>query len=66
MFWDAAQKDRKGAWDKYMKLISYRGTLTFNDLLKAVGFRLPMEEGALSGLARSAMSFLDGMDTSKF
>ena len=66
MFWDAAQKDRKGAWDKYMKLISYSGTLTFNDLLKAVGFRLPMEEGALSGLARSAMSFLDGIDTSKF
>ena len=66
MFWDAAQKDRRSAWDKYMKLISYSGTLTFNDLLKAVGFRLPMEEGALSGLASSAMSFLDGIDTSKF
>ncbi len=67
MFWDAAQKDRKGAWDKYMKLILYSGTLTFNDLLKAVGFRLPMEGGgAKRPFARSAMSFLDGIDTSKF
>ena len=66
MFWEAAQKDYGEAWERYMTLMSKSGTLTFNELVRSAGFPLPMEEGALSGIARSAMSFLDSIDTSKF
>ncbi len=57
-FWRLMREDRAKAWDVYLELIKKAGTRTYSDLLREAGFELPFNEGAVSGLARSAYDYL--------
>jgi len=57
-FLDILQKDRKNAWDKYIKFVSYGGTLPFTGILAEAGLRSPFDTGALSSIAATAEKLL--------
>ena len=50
MFWDAAQKDRKGAWDKYEAYLLQRHRLPSTTCLRRWASVCRWREGALSAL----------------
>ena len=66
MFWQAAQRDRRDAWTRYLALVGKAGTLPFTDLLHHVGFPSPMEDGVLKTLAESVFAYLEKVDDSEF
>ena len=44
-------KDYKSAWETYLKLVGYAGTLTFPALVEACGMQSPLKPGTLKQVA---------------
>lgn len=58
-FWLLSMKDKNFAWKKYMEFVDFGGTKTFADLVKAVGFKLPYEQGCIKEIATEISSWID-------
>ena len=46
-FYVMMNKDYKAAWETYMKLVSYAGTLPFPELVEKCGMKSPLKYGTL-------------------
>lgn len=64
-FWALMQKDRKDAWERYMKFTNLGGTKTFVELVEAAGLDTPFGEEALKKVAQAASEWLHNYDSSK-
>lgn len=58
-FWAVMQRDRKEAFERYMKLVSLGGEETFDGLVAAAGLDTPFGDKALKTVADAAQSWLD-------
>ena len=45
-------KDYKSAWETYLKLVSYAGTLPFPQLVEKCGMKSPLKQGTLKEVAQ--------------
>ena len=45
------KKDYKSAWETYIKLVGYAGTLPFPQLVEACGMKSPLKPGTLKEVA---------------
>ena len=61
-FWAAMQRDRKDAWERYMKFVSLAGTRTFTELVAAAGLDSPFGDDALHTVANTAVEWLNNVD----
>ncbi len=61
-FWALLQKDKKGAWEKYMAYTRQGGSRTFTELLKNAGLDSPFDEKCLRGVCETASQWLDQFD----
>lgn len=52
--------DPETAWKKYLAFVRMGGTKTFTELVKAVGLKTPLDEGALGEIAKHIDAWLDG------
>ena len=50
-FYVMMNKDYKAAWETYMKLVSYAGTLPFPELVEKCGMKSPLKYGTLKEVA---------------
>ncbi len=57
-FWVIMQKDRKEAFERYMKLVKLGGRETFGGLLAAAGLDTPFGDSALKTVAEAAEKWL--------
>ena len=64
-FWALIQKDRKAAWDTYMKYTCPAGTMTFRELIEEAGLKSPFGDEALSTVCSAAREWLDNYDISE-
>ena len=62
-FWAEAQKDRKVAWEKYHRFLSFAGTKTFVELVTDAGLPTPFISENLKIVADAAVSWLDKAGT---
>ena len=51
-FFAASLTDRADAWQRYLALVKKAGTDTYAGLVRAAGFAVPFEEGAIAPVAR--------------
>ena len=58
------QKDRKDAWERYMRLVKKAGTQTYRELVQTAGLSSPFGEKALSEISAAAREYLDAFDRS--
>ncbi len=58
-FWEIMQRDRKEAFERYYRLVSMGGTMTFTELVKAAGLDSPFDENALKSVAEKVTAFLE-------
>ncbi len=58
-FWAAAQKDRRAAWEKYMRFVSKAGTQTLLELIETAEMESPFESKALETVAAEATLWLN-------
>ena len=63
-FWALIQKDRKDAWERYMRLVKKAGTQTYRELVQTAGLSSPFGEKALSEISAAAREYLDAFDRS--
>ncbi len=61
-FWLRIRKDRKAAFETYLKYTSLGGSLLFTDLLKAAGLNSPFDENGMAEICAEAEKFLDEYD----
>ncbi len=61
-FWALLQKDKKGAWEKYMAYTRQGGSRTFTELLENAGLDSPFDEKCLRGVCETASQWLDQFD----
>lgn len=61
-FWAAMQRDRKDAWERYMKFVSLAGTRTFTELVAAAELDSPFGDDALHTVANTAVEWLNNVD----
>ena len=64
-FWALMQKDRKDAWERYLKLVAEGGKKTFKGLLETASLPSPFGEEALKSVAEAANEFLKNFDSEK-
>lgn len=57
-FWVIMQKDRPQAWERYMRLLSKGGTMTFGELVQTADLTSPFEASALQTVAQAAEEWL--------
>lgn len=58
-FWAVMQRDRKEAFERYMKLVSLGGEETFDGLVAAAGLDTPFGDEALKTVSEAAQKWLD-------
>ncbi len=61
-FWSLIQKDRKSAWETYMRYTEQAGTRTFIELLENAGLPTPFDEQVLLQVSGAARDYLDAYD----
>lgn len=59
-------KDRKKAWDSYLKLCKAGGSKSFLGLLELAGLDSPFKDGSVEKITRVIKEWLDGVDDTKF
>lgn len=64
-FWALIQKDEKGAWESYKKLVGFAGTKRFTDLVNDSGLGNPFDKETLKSVCKEASDWLDNFDKSK-
>ena len=64
-FWVKANKDRKTAWEDYLRLCKAGGSLPFLALLKLANLKNPFEEGCIASVAPECEKWLDAVDDAK-
>ncbi len=64
-FWQMANKDRKKAWDKYLKLCQAGGSRSYQGLIKYAALSNPFEEGTLEKMMAPISAWLDTVDDEK-
>lgn len=57
-FWAVMQRDRKEAFERYMKLVSLGGRETFDGLVAAAGLDTPFGDEALKTVSEAALKWL--------
>ena len=62
-FFAAHLKDPKDAWQRYLALVQKGGSDTYGGLVKAAGFTVPFEEGAIAPVAQQVYDWV--MEQSK-
>lgn len=50
-FFNAANRDRKDAWNRYLKFVKQGGTASFIDIAHSVNFQSPLDEGCVRRVA---------------
>lgn len=58
-FWVIMQKDRPQAWERYMRLLSKGGMMTFNELVQTADLSSPFEASTLQTVAQAAEEWLN-------
>ncbi|MBQ9977102.1 MAG: M3 family oligoendopeptidase [Clostridia bacterium] len=58
-FFTLSLKDYNEAFSKYLEFVEFAGTKTFEELVKAVGLKLPYEEGCLKETAKQISNWLE-------
>ncbi|MCR4950868.1 MAG: M3 family oligoendopeptidase [Solobacterium sp.] len=61
-FWALIRKDRKQAWDKYMKYTRLGGSKVWTELLREAGLDSPFEENTLKEICAQAAESLRTME----
>ena len=61
-FWFRIRKDRKAAFETYMKYTKLGGSMLFTDLLKEAGLNSPFDESGIAEICAEAERFLDSYD----
>ena len=64
-FWVKSNKDRKTAWEDYLRLCKAGGSLPFLALLKLANLKNPFEEGCIASVAPECEKWLDAVDDAK-
>ncbi len=64
-FWALIQKDEKGAWESYKKLVGFAGTKKFTDLVNDSGLESPFDGETLKSVCEGAANWLDRFDKSE-
>ncbi len=57
-FYIMMNKDYKSAWETYLKLVSYAGTLPFPQLVEKCGMKSPLKQGTLKEVAQELEKIL--------
>ena len=57
-FFAAELKDPKDAWQRYMALVNLGGTETYAGLVKAAGFTVPFDEGAIQPVVQQVFDWV--------
>ena len=52
-FWIASMEDRKAAWEKYLAFTDLGGTLSFEDLVRSAGLKVPYEDGCIKEIGEA-------------
>jgi len=65
-FFALNEKDKKGTWDKYLDLCRAGGTLSFTELLKIPGLKMPFEEGCLKSVTDDIGAWIDNINEDEF
>lgn len=65
-FWQKANKNRTKAWADYVSLCNAGGTQPFLKLLELTNLDSPFEDGIVKNIAADILSYLDGIDDTKF
>ena len=64
-FFNEMHEDREKAWDKYVKLCTLGGSMSFTSLLKEVDLPLPFDDGAIRKIVEPIKKYLKNIDDSK-
>lgn len=52
-FWIASMQDRKDAWDRYLRFVDAGGTMTFEELVKTAGLKVPYADGVIGEIGET-------------
>lgn len=64
-FWEYMLRDRKAAWEAYMRLVRPGGTMTFRQLVEAAGLVVPFQPNALKDVCAAAEKWIADFDMSQ-
>jgi M3 family oligoendopeptidase len=59
-FWIAYLKDKEDAWKRYLAFADKGGTATFEELVRAAGFKVPYEAGCIREIGEAIGKWLEG------
>ncbi len=65
-FWMKAQKDKKGAWENYLRLCKSGGKYGYFEALQLANLRSPFEEEVVQEIAEFLGDWLENVDDSGF
>ena len=58
-FWIESMADRKGAWEKYLRFCDAGGTMTFEELVRCAGLKVPYDPGCIKEIGSAISKWLD-------
>ncbi len=64
-FWVKSNKDRKNAWNDYLRLCKAGGSLPFLELLKLANLKNPFESGCIASVTPECEKWLDSVEDEK-
>ena len=58
-FWIASMKDRKDAWERYLRFADAGGTMTFQELVETAGLKVPYADGVIREIGEAISQWIE-------